>query len=604
MHLISFRVKNYRSVVDSGDMRVERLQALVGENNAGKSNLLYALQVFLTPGAGGVGEADFFDPASPMVFTATFGDLTPDERRRLRPYLRGDTLALEKRVAMESDRRTGRLRPAAEYHGYIATPRDWWLSVQGVIDRHGERPKWEQVASEHGLLEYVRDASGRVNKASYEAGLQRMIIEREDIEFDEPELGQTQALGLQPVLVNALPSLHLLPAITDYSDEVDRRSSSTNFQRLMGDLADRILKSDPRFVEVESSVRTLAALLNAPGEGEKREEGQERLAILGDIEHKLQQVIARLMPSVSGVHIQVSLEGTQEIFRRGVSILVDDGRITDVLVKGHGLQRCVVFGLLQALILNQRGQLVAAAEAPPSDTETKTGGIILAIEEPELYIHPQMQRLIYSVLQDFSRTDQVIYSTHSPAFVDVAAYEAVAVVRKDSVPSGSYVCQCAPGVLDAQTERKTFQFLASFGLEQNQMFFAKQVILVEGGEDIVAVLATGRETGEFREFPEEVGRTLVATGGKQEMPKYMKLLNAFRIPYVVLQELDGEPESAANRDIGGLLLGNRAVTLPRTLEDAVGHEGHFPSVYHAKKFFENPLNITDEFKGKVKDLFA
>ncbi len=50
MRLISFQVKNYRSVVDSGEIRIEPLQALVGQNNSGKSNLLYALQVFLTAG--------------------------------------------------------------------------------------------------------------------------------------------------------------------------------------------------------------------------------------------------------------------------------------------------------------------------------------------------------------------------------------------------------------------------------------------------------------------------------------------------------------------------------------------------------------------------
>ena len=80
MRLISFQVKNYKSIVDSGEIRIEPLQALVGENNSGKSNLLYALQVFLTAGAGGTSESSFYDPNEPIVITASFGELKADER--------------------------------------------------------------------------------------------------------------------------------------------------------------------------------------------------------------------------------------------------------------------------------------------------------------------------------------------------------------------------------------------------------------------------------------------------------------------------------------------------------------------------------------------
>jgi|GEM_PF-594486 len=604
MKLIGLRVKNYRSIVDSGDIRIESLQAFVGENNAGKSNLLYAIRVFLTPGAGGVGESDFFNKENTIIVTATFGKLSLDERKRLRMYLLGDKLIIEKHIRLEEDKKTGRLRPTAEYHGYIAKPRDWWMSIEGVIQHEDtERPKWEQIAIQQGIVDYVKDSAGKVNKGSYEAGLRQIITEREDIEFEAPTLGQTQALGLQPVLLDSLPSFHSLPAISDYSDEIDRRSSSSNFQRLIGDLADRILRFDPRFQYIENSLKNLTALLNEPKEGEKREKGQERLGILKDVEQKLQALISNLMPSVTGVRVEVTVEQMREIFSRGVSVWVDDGKLTEVLMKGHGLQRCVVFGILQALILNQKGKLISSLENQIKDIESPFRPIVLAVEEPELYIHPQMQRLIYGVLKDFSKTDQVFYSTHSPAFIDVSMYESIAVVRKDSVIDGTKVYQCSPGVMDEGTERKTFQFLASFGLEQNQMFFAKKVILVEGEEDEIAIIVTGRQAGLFKEFPEEIGYTIVVAGCKQEMKKYMKLLNAFGIPYTVLHELDGKPNSKENEEIRNLLNTNKAVELPKRLEDVAGHSGHFSNKYYTKKFFEDSSNINEQIKKLVANLF-
>jgi putative ATP-dependent endonuclease of OLD family len=611
MKLTSLRIRNYRSIVDSGEIRIEPLQAFVGENNVGKSNLLYALQVFLTAGAGGVGESDFFALDQPIVVTATFGELTGPERKQLRRYLLGDRLILEKQIRLQEDERTARVRPAAEYHGYVAKPKEWWLSADGVIDHEDTtKPDWEKIAAEHGILDYVRDDSGKVNKTSYQAGLRQILIEKEDIEFEEPELGETQALGLQPVLLDWLPTFHLLPAITDYSDEIDRRSSSTNFRRFVGDLADRILKFDPRFQELETMLSGLTALLNAPREGEERQEGQDRLGILEAVEEKLREIMTRVMPSVQGVRLQVAIEGTADMFSRGVSMWIDDGKLTEVLMKGHGLQRCAVFGLMQALILNQRGQLIPSPEGEALVSDRDGRAIIMAIEEPELYIHPQMQRLVYGVLRDFAamHQQQVLYTTHAPAFIDVGEYEAVAVVRKDCVESGTCVAQCEAGVLDQAEERKTFQFLSSFGLEQNQMFFAKRVILVEGDHDLIAVLATGRQVPLFKEFPEELGCTVIPTDCKQEMMKYMKLLNAFGVPYALLHELDGQPDSDENRQIADLAEGNKVVQLATRLEDVVDHAGHFAKRYDAnkrydaKKFFEDPTHITAQIKQAVTQL--
>lgn len=43
MQLKSFRVTNFRSIKDSGDIDVSRITALLGRNESGKSNLLRGL---------------------------------------------------------------------------------------------------------------------------------------------------------------------------------------------------------------------------------------------------------------------------------------------------------------------------------------------------------------------------------------------------------------------------------------------------------------------------------------------------------------------------------------------------------------------------------
>ncbi|MGC3938736.1 AAA family ATPase [Roseobacter sp. EG26] len=415
--MAKLRIQNYRSIRDTGEVRVEPLQALVGENNSGKSNCLRALQCFLTSGAGGMDVEHFNDPALPCLIECEFSGLGEDEARRLRPYLLGDKVILRKELRIHVDEAKGRASVKSEYHGYQAEPRDPWLSLSKIEEEHGNRPKWIEIIAEKGLPDYFYSEPGKANKTSYRAGLERYLQEN-DVDYDEPELGNTQALGIPQNLLSSLPELYLLPAITDYSDEIDRRSSSTVFRRLMADLSDRIISTDPRHQELENALNTVRALLNRGAE----EGAPERLEALSGVEDSLRDVMMKLMPSVESVRLEVQVEPPKDIFSRGVAIRIDDGKLTDVLDKGHGMQRSVVFSLLQMLIDTSR-QNGGAASRP----------IILAIEEPELYIHPHSQRLIFRVLREFAGvgeddaeaagSDQVIYTTHSSAFIEVWNYQ-------------------------------------------------------------------------------------------------------------------------------------------------------------------------------------
>lgn len=595
MRLVRLNIRNFRSIRKIEVLRVEPLQGFVGENNAGKSNILRAIDCFLSAGSRGMTPDDFYDPDQQAILEAEFSGLSDSERKRLRTYLIGDRLILQKRLAIIQDERSGKMKVTAEYHGYRAEPRDWWLSITKVIEKKGRRPKWAEIATEYGILDYVRGEDGKVSKTSYEAGLTKLLYEREDIEYDAPELGQTQALGIQQNLLATLPEFYLLPAITDYSDEIDRRSSSTVFRRLMADLADRIMRADPRYGEIEATLTKLRQLLNPAVDGEE----PQRIEALSSVEISLRDTIKRLMPSVDRVQLAVEVEESRDIFSKGVTIKVDDGVLTDVLAKGHGMQRSIVFALLQMLIKSGQQQ----EDARP---------IILGIEEPELYIHPHAQRLIYGVLKEFAGMtndadqalgkDQVIYSTHSPAFVDISRYERIAVVRKEPA-AGTIIRQCAVGVLGTVEERKGFKLLTSFGLKHNELFFARDCIIVEGPEDEVGIISTARKLGVIADLPDEIGLSIVVADGKGDIPKFQKVLNAFGFDYGVLVELDGKPETdGQTAPILSNLNGNRLAKVPKRLEDALGLGRHFDDQRHAKQFFSNPANINEKMENIVRSL--
>lgn len=459
--------------------------------------------------------------------------------------------------------------------------------------REGWKTRWGQLAEQGGFLDAAKTAEGKINKASFKLALEIYLLHNE-VAYEEPILGETQALGIPQNLLSMLPEFYLLPAITDYSNEIDRRSSSTVFRRLMADLSERLLRVDPRYQEIEEALNRVRALLNVTNDAE----APARLAALGGVEAKLRDTVKGLMPSVRGVSLSIEVEGPKDIFSKGVSIRVDDGVVTDVLDKGHGLQRSLVFALLQMLIQTDR-------EAAPESARS----ILLAIEEPELYIHPHSQRLIFGVLKAFAgvkeengppSSDQVLYTTHSPAFIEIANYERVAVLRKSDQQTGTVVHQCGAGVLGTMDERKGFKLLTSFGLKHNELFFARDVILVEGPEDEVGIIATARKLGRINDLPDEIGLSIVVTDGKGDVSKFQKVLNAFGFSYGVLLEMDGKPlDDKQTAPIIENLLGNRLSKVPGRMEDILNVGRHFDDQRHAKEFFSNPENINADMEALV-----
>lgn len=595
MKISKLTVRNDRSIKEVCDLRIEPLQAFVGANDAGKSNILRAVEAFLGASAAGVTCDDFNDPAQPIVIEAEFTALSDEERKRLRTYLIGGCLILRKEFVCGIDPKSSKPKISTEYHGYMAEPKDVHLSIKKIADVHGARPKWAEIAAANGLTAFVTSGDGKVTKDSYQKGIERFLYENE-VEYDDPVLGETQALGLQQNLLTTLPELYLLPAITNYSDEIDSRSTTTTFRRLMSDLSDRYISSDPRYAEIAAHLDKLRVLLNKLEDGT----GSERLESLGVIEDKILRTVQRLMPTVEAVHLGVTVEEPKNLFAKGVNLRIHDGVLTDVVDKGHGMQRCLIFSLLQLLMDSAR--------------EKRAGrSIILAIEEPELYIHPHSQRLIYRVLKEFAGVrdeeenignDQVIYTTHANAFVDIGHYEMIGCVCKKDTSVGTKVSQCEIGALATGSERKDFKLLTSFSLHHNEVFFSRHVALVEGPDDEIAIIASARKLGIVEELLDERGISVAVTYGKETMPKFQKILNAFGISYTVLLEMDGKPrEDASNKNILDLVQTAPVAEIADKLEDVVGvGKDHFRDVFEAKKFFSDPANIPTALEDIVKIL--
>src|SRR5436309_5601715 len=108
--------------------------------------------------------------------------------------------------------------------------------------------------------------------------------------------------------------------------------------------------------------------------------------------------------------------------------------------------------------------------------EARARGLVILIEEPELYLSPPAQRHLHRLLHRLSARgrNQVLYSTHSPVFLGVDRLDELVLVRHDD-HTGTTLIQPQP-----LTERKAFRMLAELDAERAEIFLSRAVLLVEG----------------------------------------------------------------------------------------------------------------------------
>jgi predicted ATP-dependent endonuclease of OLD family len=175
-------------------------------------------------------------------------------------------------------------------------------------------------------------------------------------------------------------------------------------------------------------------------------------------------------------------------------------------------------------------------------------GLLLLIEEPELYLRPQGQRYLYRLLREFALAgNQVIYSTHSPAFLNVARLDELVFVER--LPqTGTRALQPEPVSAD-----EDFRVMTEFDAARSELFLARAVVLVEGMTEKLVLPFV------FSALGYDVDReaiSIVECGGKPNIPLFAKICTAIGVPFVVVHDSDRKASgklTAAERALNALI---------------------------------------------------
>lgn len=547
----ALHVKDFRSILDER-IDCDNLTVLVGRNGTGKSSFLRALEMFYDPKAAVTAE-DFYaeDTSKEIEIAVTFADLGMEEKSLFAPYLDGDDLTVA-RVFSFSAKKSG------TYHGMKLQNVDF-ANVRDAGGKTEIRNKYNEMRDNpaYSCLPTVKNADQveeelKKWEAANPGSRTRM---RDDGQF----FGFT---GVGQGYLGRHTRFILIPAVRDAAnDAIEGKGSCVT--EIMDLVVRRTLADRKDFVALKDETQEKYRGIMDPA----------TLTELARLQAQLSDTLRCYAPEAD-----VSLEWSKLVdidfpLPKAEVTLHEDGYKCAVQRTGHGLQRVFILTMLQHLVAAKGGEGATeegfiSEAGVPERKGPQLPGLLLAIEEPELYQHPSRQRYMAAVLRKLAegaipgvaRKTQVLYTTHSPLFVGLDRFEQVRLLRKaDDAAGKPRVTKAVKAELNAVAEelwvadsrqgckytgatlRPRLQAVMTPWV--NEGFFADIAVLVEGEDDRAAIL--GVATSMKLDFDGN-GISVIPCMGKNNLDRPLVIFRRLGIPVYVIWDGDhGKPGANA-----------------------------------------------------------
>lgn len=492
---------------------IDRITSFIGTNSAGKSTILQAIDLLLTSRKNFDVSDMYMQKDNKIVITGEFLLTTPIEKDYFTQKFgfQTDTIKLTKYSdSITSDN----LKTITGL--YLPKYKNKLLNVSYVSGKTKAEYKKAVEANE------FPDSFDVSSIASIKESILTYIVETKP-EIEGSIFHELKSKGMKE-LQRILPKTLYVPAF----EAIDKQ---TKFMKtnLFGDLLQlsfQQIEENNEFKMWETRYKNLTERIFV---------GNSRLQEIKNLEDHLTYYIKEILPT--NIVLSFNLPEVKDFILDAFELQLDDGVVTSVSQKGHGAQRAVIWSLLRNYLDVRQSNA--------------TNNTLFLVEEPELYLHPQAQRVMLRTLNSLAETEQVLYSSHSPIFVDLENISAIRLVRKQK--NATQIYQFAKLGAD---ETSLIRMIKWMGDAHNELFFAKSVILYEGATEKV-ILANMNETpitdvGDpnlqkkitSAQTLDQLGCQLISTGGKFAMPFFTRLLIEAQIPFFVIYDHD----SSSNLD--------------------------------------------------------
>ena len=343
--------------------KFDNLTALVGANGVGKSSFLNSLDLFQAVQPK-ITEDDFYnkDTKNDIEITITFTDLTDKAKTHFAKYVQNDELTVERILNFTEN------KPTSTYHGFPFQNPDF-IDIRKCASADAAKKEYEKL-KENNDYDKLPAYSSRA----------KAIEQLEEWESINPEECQRIRDDEQFFSFNKSASGYLgqyikflfVPAVRDASLDANEGRNST-LTELVNIVIREELMQKPEVQKLQNEFQ------------EKYEQifNNDNSKEISDLSKSLTKTLNSYVSDA-----KINLSWNPKNFELPLppvnASLIEDGYKSTVDRTGHGLQRVFIMTMLQHLAELKENKTIESLFDFPT--------LVLIIEEPELYQHPDRQR--------------------------------------------------------------------------------------------------------------------------------------------------------------------------------------------------------------------
>ncbi|MCH8291815.1 AAA family ATPase [Candidatus Poribacteria bacterium] len=491
MKLESVKLKNFRGYRTETIIPISDLTAFIGKNEAGKSTILEALEIFFNNNLVSCEKADLnIDADNTNIEITCVFSAFPDE------------------IIIDTD------NPTTLQNEYLLNPENR-LEIKKVFSATTAKPK-EKI--------FIV-----CNHPSIENGNDLLILKRaelrqraDSLQISQNNYNSNVNSSMRGAIWNSLGELNLQETelLVDEEDTKKVYEALKNYLPIYALFqSDRQSKDDDKEVTDPMKIAVQQALSELTAEIEH---------IKTEVKNKALETANRTLAKLKEMSPELANELIPEfktepkfdsLFK--LTINSDDG--IPLNKRGSGIRRLILLSFFRA-------------EAERIRAQHQESQVIFAFEEPENSQHPDHQVMLINTFMELANTgnSQIILTTHTPALASLLPLESLRFIEKDGNDR----------IVELGTDQIFEKIADTLGILADPISKnARAILLLEGKSDVTFVNHTAtqlKKGGHIEHTFEDKRIALVPIGGCDNLKHWrtLRLAEQFEIPYCVMLDSD------------------------------------------------------------------
>lgn len=546
MKLERIRIKNFRRIGEA-ELTLASSSFVIGPNNCGKTSVIDAIDALLSLKTEKVTEADFRQLADgsrtdTIELEGTFSNIS-DETAQSRGFK--GRVVNGKFTYKKTYKITSAGKPKIESITFPYNIKDEFNAAKTVKD-----------LLDNGITqELITDTLTKTNPDDkLPKGWEKDFAEALDYQTDQAPIFEENPGGFPSNVNSKLPKVIRIPSLVNVGDFDYKDKGTSVLSECLALLFEDLLTQSNLASDIQEKLNELETQMNPNTEG----------SLIKKLTIDVNKIIDSVFPSC-GIAIKPNLQNLSDILKPKYEVSLFSNVSTKIDKQGTGLIRTTAFAMLR-YHTNLR-----------KEKNLETRPILVAFEEPEIYLHPAAANLLRDTIYALGSTDQIVCNTHSPWMIDLTQ-EPLSLTKMVHAADSTITC-INYGLTTAFAQlpiddKQRVKMLQLFDDELSRVFFAERVVVVEGDTELLAIKNT------LKIIPENLRKEILAKSqivrarGKASIISLVKYLQDLHIfPYVMHDRDQGVAGAEVfNQPIADAVNDNARLTLNHeNVEDSLGY---------------------------------